>query len=120
MIRFEFAKLTFEIFGLGNSVNMPDFCRSNTLGTLILNGLVVVSLVPNVPPSLIPETVGVDANVKVFPLVEILVTTLKTGSAESAPINAMIESVFIPTLPAKLRLIAVSYTHLTLPTNREV
>ena len=102
------AKLTFEIFGLGNSVKIPDFWRFNTLGTLILNGLVVVSLVPNVPPSLIPETVCVEANVKVFPLVEIFVTLLKTGSVESAPINAIIESVLIPTLPAKLRFIAVA------------
>ena len=108
IVKFELAKLTFEILGLGNSVNIPDLSRFKTLGTLILNGLVVVSLVPNVPPSLIPETVWVEANVNVFPSVEILVTLLKTGSVESAPIKAIIESVLIPTLPAKLRLIAVA------------
>ena len=33
---------------------------------------------------------------------------LKTGSLESTPVNDIIEPVFIPTLPAKLRLIAVA------------
>ena len=114
IIKFESAKLTLSIFCLGNSVKIPDLSRFNTLGTLILNCDVVVWFVPNVAPLLIPETVCVVANVKVFPSVEILVTLLKTGSVESTPVNAMIESVLIPTLPAKLRLMAVAAVPTTL------
>ena len=109
IIKFEFAKLTCETFGFGNSANIPDLSKFNTLGTLILNGVVVVLLLGNRSFELTPVIPIPSAdNVNVFPSFEIFVTLLNVGSGVSTPVNDIIENVLIPTLPAKLRLIAVA------------
>ena len=69
-------KRQLSIFSLGNSVKIPVDPIFKILGTLILNGVVVVLLVGNVLPSLIPETVCTDVNDKVLPSADIPVTLL--------------------------------------------
>ena len=109
IIKFEFAKLTCETFCFGNSANIPDLSKFNTLGTLILNGVVVVLLLGNRSFELTPVIPIPSAdNVNVFPSFEIFVTLLNVGSGVSTPVNDIIENVLIPTLPAKFRLIAVA------------
>ena len=54
------------------------------------------------PPTLIPVTLVVPATVNVFPSADIADTLLKTGRLFDPSLNAIIESVFIPTLPEKL------------------
>ena len=86
---------------------MPDFSRFKTLGTLILKVEDVVLFVGTVPPSQIPATVCIADTVNVFPSADIPVILLKVGRASAGSLNAIIESVFTPTLPEKLLLILV-------------
>ena len=61
-----------------------------------------------------PTTDVVAAKVSVLPSVEILVTLLKTGTWLFPSLNDIIDPVWIPTFPAKLRFAAVAAVPTTL------
>ena len=107
IIKFESDKFTVETFCFGNSANIPESSKFWTNGTFTLNGVDVVLLVAAVTPRLTPVTLVVAANVRVFPSVDIFVISLKLGTLPS-PLYAMIDPVWIPTFPAKLRFTAVA------------
>ena len=61
-----------------------------------------------------PLTLVVAAKVNVLPSVDIFVTLLKTGTEPEPSLNDIIEPVWIPTFPAKLRFAAVAAVPTTL------
>ena len=101
IIKLESDVSRFDIFFLGNFEKIPEFSRFKTLGTLILNVDDVVLLVATVVPRL-TDVLLTAATVNVFPSADIADTLLKTGRLFDPSLNAIIESVFIPTLPEKL------------------
>ena len=62
----------------------------------------------NTEPLLIPETCCVADNVSVLPSLDILVILLKTELLPGPLLYDIIDPVFIPTFPAKLRLLTVA------------
>ena len=76
IIKFESARLTFEIFCFGNVANIPDPSRFWTIGVTSLNGDVVDIPEGRTAPSLTPVWTPTAPNVSVFPSTEMSVILL--------------------------------------------
>ena len=76
MTKFESARFTFEIFGFGNSVKIPDPSRFWIIGVTSLNGDDVEIPEDNTSPLLTPVWTPTAPRVSVLPSTEILVILL--------------------------------------------